>query len=232
MRFAIIICGLWKQQSRVFPATPACGIDSRSHPAMKAGRLPVAGATNQLVFDGIVMDVIEVRLEIILLGDRVFPKSTLPDSPPAFLLFSKRNSLIPTAASQKPLRETFLDDAPPRGIIRVAARQRPNGMQMVWQEHDGVDFKRPFRLTIAEHLPQQRTVSRDMKKSPTTIRHDSKKVRSPRDQRAAVIRHTPSLLDVSSKRQAGACPTKSTGRRVSIGSFCRSVPTEAAAGFG
>ena len=190
------------------PAAPALRIDPRGHPPMKARRFPVAGAADQPVLDRIVVDVIEVRLEIVLVNDRMLPESALPDSSPAFVLFACGNSLVPTAARQKRLRKALLNDTPTRGIIRVPAGQGPDRMQMIGQENDGVDFERPFRLALTEHLSEQRAISRNVKQWPPSVRHDGEKERPPQGPASDDIATYSESIALCVGRKAGrACPT-------------------------
>ena len=49
---------------------------------------PVLRSVNIPVFDGVPVDVVEVAIEIVVIFDRVFPKSWLPDSAAAFVLLA------------------------------------------------------------------------------------------------------------------------------------------------
>ena len=46
---------------------------------MKRRKWPVDDASNQTVFDGIVVNVMKMILEIAFVSDEVFPESLLPD---------------------------------------------------------------------------------------------------------------------------------------------------------
>jgi len=48
--------------------------------AVKAGVGPVGGALDEAVFDGVVVDVIDVVAVVGFIADQVFPISTLPDA--------------------------------------------------------------------------------------------------------------------------------------------------------
>ena len=47
-----------------------------------------------------------------------------------------------------------LDHAPARAKVRIPGRQTPDGMQMVGQDHDGIEFEWPGLLYLPESLAQ------------------------------------------------------------------------------
>lgn len=104
------------------------------------------------MLDGIIVDVIEVGLEIVLVFESVFPKASLPNAPSLLILFAGGDLHIPAAVRQEPRRKTLLDDAPATRIVGIAARQRPNRMQMIGQQHDCIQFKWPVSLAFSNHV--------------------------------------------------------------------------------
>src|SRR3990172_1913252 len=91
----------------------------------------------------------------------MFPISPLPDTALALVDAAFTSSL--TGAD--PAREAGLDQHPACRIVTIFRRQRPDGMQMLRQNHEGVDVKRMpcfgfanNRLQDFRPLHEQRTV--------------------------------------------------------------------------
>ena len=76
---------------------------------MKAGIRPVNNPSDVPVFDGIVMDVINMALEIAVITNDVLPEPVLQDSPLPFLGATRGKPLTP----RNPSREPCLDVVPP-----------------------------------------------------------------------------------------------------------------------
>ena len=75
-------------------AAPIGGVDSLCHPAVKRGWFPITRAFDVAMFDGVVVDVVEMPFEIILVLEGMFPKSRLPDTSSAFAATSLRDGLL------------------------------------------------------------------------------------------------------------------------------------------
>src|SRR5438552_9309132 len=97
------------------------------------------------MLDRIEVDVVDVSLEILLSSNCVLPKSPLPER-----VFAAAMALDRHARGDKAMREIRLDTLPAAGKIGIARRQRPYRMQMVWQDHDGVDRERTLMPRDAE----------------------------------------------------------------------------------
>src|SRR6266852_4627405 len=100
---------------------------------------PITHAANQVMFDRIEMDVIDVALEIAVIANGVFPKPPLPQRQIAV-----RTTLHCNPPNHQSAAEMSLDPAPSAGEISVAGRQGKDCVQMVRKDHDGIDRKGPL----------------------------------------------------------------------------------------
>ena len=104
---------------------------------MKTGIRPFRDGANQTMIERIDMDVIDVMSEVAFIADRMFPITALPHIVFTAKITNSRHSLADQCAG-KPR----LDRLPARGEIRVIQRQGPHRMQMIRQDHHGIDNKR------------------------------------------------------------------------------------------
>lgn len=61
-------------------AAPVIGVGSVLNPLVEAGPRPIGGAWHVTVFDGILMDVVDMAFHVVLFLDGVLPVLRLPDS--------------------------------------------------------------------------------------------------------------------------------------------------------
>src|ERR1700731_1168104 len=81
----------------------------------------------------------------------MLPIAPLPNA--AFALFCAARG--PALAGRQATREHRLHQPPPQRKISVAFRQRPDRMQMVRQDDDGLNVERMAPPNIAERLAQE-----------------------------------------------------------------------------
>jgi hypothetical protein len=84
-------------------------------------------------------------LKVVFVANRVFEISTLPNAAAAFLLLNPRDLLLIAAQPQPAPRKGALDYRPTPSVIRVAVGQRPDRMQVIVQQNDRINPKRPPR---------------------------------------------------------------------------------------
>jgi len=103
----------------------------RHHPNLRSpNRLSFSGeavpqsAGNVAVFDGVVMDVIDVAAKIVFVLQRVLPKSALPDAAFTFAATAGADVFGFGNVSGK----SGLDQHPAGWVIGVAGRQGENGV--------------------------------------------------------------------------------------------------------
>src|SRR4051794_17765994 len=103
---------------------------------MKRRPPPVLYASHQAMLPRVPMDVIDASLQIVLILNRVLPVSLLPNA--SIPLAATRLGLpqFATTGFQPRFRELFFDAHPAHGITVVAGRQRPDGVPMIWQQHN------------------------------------------------------------------------------------------------
>jgi hypothetical protein len=135
------------------------------------------------------MDVVHVSLAIGFITNEMFPKPALPQS--SFTPFGAafRNSL----AFFKVAREISLNQTPTGGKIGIAGRQRQNAMQMIGQNHDGINAEGMLRPNLNESRTQQPDLV-DQQPIPMTFRQiNREKPSGSGDMEAAVFGHAVGL---------------------------------------
>lgn len=98
---------------------------------------PVAHASDEIMFDGIDVDVIDVPLKVPVVADRVLPKSPLPQR-----VFAIRMARDSHAGFGDGSREAAFDQLPPGWIVRVSLRQGHDDVQMIRQNDNRIDGER------------------------------------------------------------------------------------------
>src|SRR5690606_29554054 len=83
----------------------------------------------------IVMDVIHMPNKIPFIANAVFPVAALPNTPLALALPTCRNALPPWQCTRK----ASFDQSPAQGKVRIPGRQRAKGVEVIGQDHNGVD---------------------------------------------------------------------------------------------
>src|ERR1043165_7030197 len=99
---------------------------------------PIHRPLAQSVLHRVVMNVIHMTDIIIVVANHVFPESSLPDSTFAFIGSTARSRLGVWHGA----REYLLDLGPAHRIIVIALGKRPDAMQMLRQDDDGINVKR------------------------------------------------------------------------------------------
>lgn len=129
-------------------------------------------------------------LIIPFVAQRMFPKTPLPNAAPAMLPPCPRHRLFNPAQGQPMLRKMFFDNAPAFGIIAIAGWHRPNGVDMVRQDNQGLDMKRQTELAMADGRPQtvpRRIIRQDCR---PPFGHHREKIRPARHIATPIISQT------------------------------------------
>ena len=104
------------------------------------------------MLDGIVMDVIDMVFKIPFIPNAMLPKSSLPYS--LFLFMAPTGNNIGTLFAADGGGKRPFDIAPTHGIIGIARRQCPYGVNMIGQNNNGIDMKRTARPFVTKRRPQ------------------------------------------------------------------------------
>jgi len=96
------------------------------------------------------VDVINMTGEIFFVPNQMLPKAPLPDAPFTPLCPARGQPL--TGGNQP--GKTRLDQTPAGRKIGIARGQRPQAMQMLEQDHNGIDLKGMPRFYIPKCLAQ------------------------------------------------------------------------------
>ena len=92
--------------------------------SVEAGVGPVGGALDESVFDGVVVDVVDVATKIVRVADQVFPITALPQA-----AFATRQAISGAAFHRgQSAREAGLDPRPSDCIVGIAPWQPPQAM--------------------------------------------------------------------------------------------------------
>ena len=105
-------------------------------PLVEAGSGPGVGAFGQAMFDGVVMDVVQVSVQVVLATDQMFPESALPNVRVAVFETGGRGRGSRHRPIQRP-GEQHLHPADANGKIMIAWRQRPEVVHLARQNHAG-----------------------------------------------------------------------------------------------
>jgi hypothetical protein len=124
------------------------------------------------------MDVLDVSNEILLSPNLMFPKTALPHRLLLFTLPRWRHS--PLISCPTTMAKITFDQAPTGGKILIANGQGPDAMQMVWQNHNGLDFEGVSSHNIAESLAQQSNILRQAQEFAPVVGHNRKEEGSTR----------------------------------------------------
>jgi len=120
-------------------ACPVFRQQAAPHVEMKRRTRPFANARYQTVFDGIVVNVIDMAKEIVLGPDRVFPITSLPKGK-----FAVRVAIDRDAGIKQHGAEVSFDASPASSEIRISFRQGQDRMKVIRQDDDGINRKGPF----------------------------------------------------------------------------------------
>ena len=117
--------------------------------AMKRRVRPVSHPRHAAMLDRVEVDVIHMPLEIVIIPDRVFPESSLPQNILSTSVAETINSPGSDAA-----REVPLDLLPSCGEISVTRRQGHDDMKVIGQDDNGIDREGACNFHMAECVSQ------------------------------------------------------------------------------
>jgi hypothetical protein len=170
-------------------ATPVQRIIPTRNITVKRRMRPIHHPVTMPVLHRVVMDVINMPHEIQLIPDLVFPVAPLPKR--RFPMFALRGA-EPFAALVRPTAKHAhppFNQVPARGVIRVAVWQGPDAMQMIRQQHPGIDGERPccaYRDNSGAQRMSNQVIAEDRLPA---IGDNRKEIGGSGSMRAAVMRH-------------------------------------------
>ena len=124
---------------------------------MERGVRPIRHLPYEPMSQGVPEHVIDVKRIIGIIADDMFPEAPLPYAPFSPLATRLR---APFGSWNRP-NEANLDHLPAVGKIVISRQQGPHTMQVIGQNHPGIDVKRPLtalhpdRLAERIHIPDQ-----------------------------------------------------------------------------
>ena len=117
---------------------------------MEGRMLPIGDARYVSVLDRVVADITELRLEVLLVTNQMFPKATFSDT-----AFAVANSRFGASFSRRnrPIETNFNRTNAARKI-GVTGRQSEHYVHMFGQHHPSIDAKRPLLFRLAHRFAQ------------------------------------------------------------------------------
>ena len=124
------------------PTHANIAVNTRMRPRRRLRHVPM--------LDRIVVDVINMRLQILIVPNQMLPIAALPN--PTFSLrdAARTNTLILWNAARK----ARLDQRPARRVIHISRRQLSDCIKMIRQHHHGHNFERVTELDDADGFTQ------------------------------------------------------------------------------
>src|SRR5579863_4736561 len=132
-------------------ARPIQADNARADVAMKRRVRPIAHPCHQTVLEWVDVTIFDVAGVVGFVADQVLPETPLPDSP---FVACGPNSVKPFLFRQY-LRKATFHDPPTRREVRVARRQGPDCVEMIWQHDEGVDGARKAMQRFGDCLTQR-----------------------------------------------------------------------------
>ena len=129
---------LWQ----VYALPPILRVQPLFDAAVKGRMRPVAHAWNQAVFNRVEVKVIHVMGEICFFTNLMLPETALPQSRFVLVFLGIRRDGERLNLPPAGFGNLAFDDAPALAEVRVALRQRPDGMHVVGQHDPGVNRER------------------------------------------------------------------------------------------
>ena len=182
---------------------------------MKRTPFPIPDPRDQPVLDRVEIQVIHAPLEIGIVSNLMLPKPALPNA--AFTPRSSRGTQ-PRVIVQgvRGLAAKLFDHVPTQAVIAVVFGQRPDGVQVIGQQHPSVDGERMVRSGACHRVAQggaKRWLEQDVL---ALVRDDGEKEGAARGLGAAVIGHGSSVRvwGLRAGLWGGALESAPYGRRV------------------
>ena len=118
------------------------------------------------MFHRVPVNILYMFNEILFVPDLVFPEPALPKPQFTSLLMGVADwgfNKLPCRLADKPL-----DKIPPQGVVRIAGRQSPDTMQMVWEENESVNRKRVLCFDLLQGI-LQRPIKMENRSAPAGV---------------------------------------------------------------
>src|SRR3989344_383383 len=184
---------------------------------------PITRTLDVTVLDRIPVDVIHMTPIIVLIPDQMFPIAMLPERALLALRASSSHEIRTIQADTTALRDGAFDDAPTCREIAVIGRQCPDTMQMIWQQHPGVDGEGMGLPRQRNTFPQCRADVVVQQEGLAVQGVDGEEIRPATDIGAPVARHAGLIFDRRVGRALHPRQSCVLRRRVSRAEF--SIPS-------
>jgi hypothetical protein len=135
------------------------------------------------------MDIVEMASKILLIANRVFPKSALPYPPRPLAHARMRPSLFDASFVEKGASEMRFDVSDSPGKIGVSIGQRHQNVEMIGKENNGFHNERMKDLASLNRVAKPVTCHFAGENRRSAFRHKGEKKRTARSNCPQVIGH-------------------------------------------
>jgi len=126
------------------------------------------------MLDRVVVDVIHMPLEVRLITDDMLPETPLPNR--AFFRAQSSGIRRRFGLMTEGSAESTLDESPSHREIRISSRERPDTVEMIGQNDNGVDRKRVRLHHLPERTSQQLHMRRSCQDPCPSVRDNGEKI--------------------------------------------------------
>jgi hypothetical protein len=176
-------------QRLCLPGSPLPRIDPKPYPSVKCRERPITNGFSKIVFHRVPMDIVEVSRIVVLVPDRMLPKPALPDTPLSTSDSRLADLTLDTIDRDPGFGELFFNPGPTHWVISISRRQSPDGVQVVWQENEGIDLERPPLAAIPKGFAEKLSGGSSAKNSGALFGDDGEEEGSSWDESSAVVGH-------------------------------------------
>ncbi len=144
---------------------------------------------HQPMFDGIIVNIIDVPIEIVLIANDMLVEPRLPDAAPSVEMLIGRHGAFSTARRQISGTEFSFNPRPPARKVGIACRQRPHCVAVIRQQYHRRKFKRPTPPTRGNRIVEGPLPGIGCQNRRLICGNDGKEIRAARNERTSKVRH-------------------------------------------
>lgn len=132
---------------------PVGGVRTGADQAVQGRMRPRIRLRAVSVPDRIHVQIVHVPVKVRLVADLMFPEAALPDRGFAAAGAARGLSSGQIKMTDASLRRQPFDQIPAQAVIGIVSRQGPDAMQMIGQQHPGVDGEWMFVTDVLNGVP-------------------------------------------------------------------------------
>lgn len=127
---------------------PVSGIQTFGNQSMQGRIWPCRRLCAVTVLDRVHVQIVHVPVKVRLVADLMFPEAALPDRGFAATGAARGLSFGQIKMTGASLRGQAFDQIPAQAVIGIVSRQGPEAVQVIGQQHPGVDGERVFGTDV------------------------------------------------------------------------------------